>query len=419
MSSSEDVYKVAIFLAFITQIVVIIFVILSPVYVHEDLRFVRKLKNHDILTFGEDPKFRFKKWVNKSASESGIAEIGHNHVLSEITDLNTTTDLREGINLYYTEERVTTNAYVVTNTHKVSADGPVSTHSDVNVVDAEDNELLVYDISSGTWVNKHASEVGLVDVGHTHLLSEFTDINTTTELSEGSNLYYTEARVDANLSVAANTSKVSVDVSRLTVHSDVTTTSEVSLDLLAFSGGLWRDRSLSQMNISDINHTHLEMTRSLFEQTEKFDSIPFTSISQWHEITAPGLGSKTIPANSLEPRSRLEIRVAGEMTSLSTSENVKFRFMGIETGTFTFAGFDTAYEINISYTVYRDFINTSTFTVYASLVFTYDNGTPQMREYQTTVDTSIPQTLSFEYNRTSGFILDVTQFSLYQTNQSS
>ena len=48
--------------------------------------------------------------------------------------LKTTTDLTEGVNLYYTEARVSANASVVLNTAKVSADGSVNTHSDVDTL---------------------------------------------------------------------------------------------------------------------------------------------------------------------------------------------------------------------------------------------------------------------------------------------
>lgn len=57
---------------------------------------------------------------------------------------------------------------------------------------------------------------------------------TTTEISEGTNLYYTEARVSANASVAANTAKVSADGS-INTHSDVSAGSPSNNDLLAFN----------------------------------------------------------------------------------------------------------------------------------------------------------------------------------------
>ena len=77
----------------------------------------------------------------------------------------TTTDLAEGTNLYFTDERV---------------DDRVA-----NLIQAGANVSLVYDDVAGT-LTISATEDNLAN-------------NTTDDLAEGSNLYYTEARVDANI----------------------------------------------------------------------------------------------------------------------------------------------------------------------------------------------------------------------------
>ena len=62
-----------------------------------------------------------------------------------------TDDIAEGAtNLYYTEARVTANASVTANTAKVSADGSVDTHSDVDVTTTPPvlNDVLQYDGSN-------------------------------------------------------------------------------------------------------------------------------------------------------------------------------------------------------------------------------------------------------------------------------
>jgi len=88
------------------------------------------------------------------------------------------------------------NCPVVTaNTAKVSADGPVATHSDVT--DAGSGAII-----TATERSKLEGIEALSEVNPT----------STTELSEGVNLYYTDARVTANSSVAANTAKGGGDV---------------------------------------------------------------------------------------------------------------------------------------------------------------------------------------------------------------
>ena len=80
---------------------------------------------------------------------------------------NTTTDLPEGINLYYTDERV---------------DDRVAT-----LIQGGDHITVTYD-----------------DVANTLTIDGIEDNlsnNTTTDLAEGTNLYYTDARADARVDI--------------------------------------------------------------------------------------------------------------------------------------------------------------------------------------------------------------------------
>lgn len=73
----------------------------------------------------------------------------------------TTDDLAEGSsNLYYTEGRVSANTSVAANTAKVSADGLVNTHSDVNIVTPSLSDILEYDGTN--WVKLSQREEGPV-----------------------------------------------------------------------------------------------------------------------------------------------------------------------------------------------------------------------------------------------------------------
>ncbi len=105
----------------------------------------------------------------------------------------TTTDISEGTNLYFTDARVEANSAVTLNTTKVSfPEAP--------------NDGQQYARQSQAW--SVVSGGGAVDSvnGQTGVVVLDTD-----NITEGAtNLYYTDARVDANSNVAANTAKVGI-----------------------------------------------------------------------------------------------------------------------------------------------------------------------------------------------------------------
>ncbi|WP_457610377.1 beta strand repeat-containing protein [Lutibacter sp.] len=108
-----------------------------------------------------------------TANNAKVSDV--NHVTSSTTD-----DLTEGTtNLYYTEARVSANAAVAANTAKVG------------ITPAQ-----------ATAITANTAKVS--DVNH-------VTTSTTDDLTEGTtNLYYTDARVSANATVAANTAKTGI-----------------------------------------------------------------------------------------------------------------------------------------------------------------------------------------------------------------
>ena len=107
----------------------------------------------------------------------------------------TTTNVAEGTDLYYTEARVSANTDVAAATAHVAND---ALHRQIN--DSSASSTTTY---SGTKVEAElATKAASV---HSHTASEISDLTTST-VPEGSSQYYTEARVSANTSVAANTS---------------------------------------------------------------------------------------------------------------------------------------------------------------------------------------------------------------------
>lgn len=187
-----------------------------------------------------------------------------------------TDDISEGTNEYYTEAKVSANSSVVSNTAKVSADGSIDTHSDVDITTIAPaiGQTLEWDGSKfipGTLsspVTSVNSQVGVVildadDINDTSTTNKFTtqtdidklagiennaevnnitDVNAT-DLTDGtdSTLHFHlsdrarsghtgtqpastisdfDTEVSNNTSVAANTAKVSADGS-IGTHSDV------------------------------------------------------------------------------------------------------------------------------------------------------------------------------------------------------
>ena len=105
--------------------------------------------------------------TNKPTTIAGYGITDYNSLWDTRLALKSTTDLTEGANLYYTEARVSANADVVANTEKT---GITTQQAD----DIAANNLKVSDIN--------------------HVAS-----SSTTDLTEGANLYYTEARVGAKI----------------------------------------------------------------------------------------------------------------------------------------------------------------------------------------------------------------------------
>ncbi|UMB60824.1 hypothetical protein MHL31_01095 [Lutibacter sp. A80] len=128
----------------------------------------------------------------------------------------TTTDIAEGTNLYYTEARVAANTAVAANTtHATKTDNPHSvTKAQVGLGNVDNTSDADKPVSTATQtaldgkVDENSAITGATKTKITYdakgLVTAGADA-TTTDIAEGTNLYYTEARVAANTAVAANT----------------------------------------------------------------------------------------------------------------------------------------------------------------------------------------------------------------------
>jgi len=172
----------------------------------------------------------------------------------------TSTDgLSEGsTNLYYTEARVSTNINVAANTLKNSYPSTDATKVGfISVTQAVDLDTIENDVATNNTkvgittqqaqdIAANNAKISFDSTSSTKLagIESGAEVNTvdsvngqtgtvslsTSNVSEGSNLYYTDARVTANSSVAANTAKISYNATDSTKVGYISITQAVDLD---------------------------------------------------------------------------------------------------------------------------------------------------------------------------------------------
>jgi Cu/Ag efflux protein CusF len=208
-----------------------------------------------------------------SASSSKLAGIEANAQVNDVTSVNgqtgsvtlTSSNVNEGTNLYYTDSRVASNSAVaantaktgitdqqasainantskvgittqqadaiVANTAKISFDSDSSTKlSGIEAnADVTDSTNVTSSLVSATSISETDKSAIRTNIGAGTGAGAVDSVNTQTgdvvldtdDISEGtSNLYYTDTRVSANSSVAANTAKVGITTQQA---SDITT----------------------------------------------------------------------------------------------------------------------------------------------------------------------------------------------------
>ena len=147
----------------------------------------------------------------------------------------TTTDLSEGTNLYFTDERVddrvngllvaganvTLTYNDVANTLTIASTGgagggTIDDLTDVTITTVTDNEVLTYDNGTSQWINNTLAEAGISATGHTHVATDITDFDT---------------EVSNNTAVTLNTAKVT------NVTTDLGYTTAVSTGTITSSDG--------------------------------------------------------------------------------------------------------------------------------------------------------------------------------------
>ena len=198
-----------------------------------------------------------------SASSSKLAGIEANAQVNDVTSVNgqtgsvtlTSSNVNEGTNLYYTDSRVAANSAVAANTAKTGITDQQASAINANTskvgITTQQADAIVANTAKVGITTQQASDITTNNakvsfpeapndgdayvrqsegwVSLTHPADAVTSVNGETgvvvldsdDITEGtSNLYYTDARVSANSSVAANTAKVGITTQQA---SDITT----------------------------------------------------------------------------------------------------------------------------------------------------------------------------------------------------
>lgn len=141
-----------------------------------------------------------------TASDLGAVESVNGNLPNALGDVGLNTDdIPEGIsNEYYTDAKVTANPSVTANTAKVSADGSVTTHSDVTnagsgqIITGAERTLLNSALQSGDNVSELVNDAGYITAG------DVAANETTTSISLNTNIltYTDEDGVDTDIDLS-------------------------------------------------------------------------------------------------------------------------------------------------------------------------------------------------------------------------
>ena len=105
----------------------------------------------------------------------------------------TTTEVTEGTNLYFTNARADA---------RISA-ADIGDLNDVDITSVQDNDALIYNSTTGNFENEPIPSAPVTSVfGRTGTVTAQSGDYTTSQVNEGTNLYFTNARADARIAAA-------------------------------------------------------------------------------------------------------------------------------------------------------------------------------------------------------------------------
>ena len=170
-----------------------------------------------------------------SATSPVQSVFGRTGVISAVAGDYTTDEVTEGANLYYTDARVQT----------VISLSDLDDLQNVTITSVADGEALVFDSATTSWVNSALPSAPVSSVfGRTGSITAQSGDYTTSQVTEGSNLYFTNARADARIA-AANIDDLN----------DVVITTPTNGQALTFDSGSgnWVNTALPSAPVTSVN----------------------------------------------------------------------------------------------------------------------------------------------------------------------
>jgi len=212
----------------------------------------------------------------------------------------TTTNLPEGTNLYYTDVRVAANSAVALNTAKVT------------------NATHTGDVTGATTLT-----IGADKVLNTHINWGVGDTQVSTaDIPELTNLYYTDARVNSNINVAANTA------ARHT-HANITYLNELANSGAQISNAVTLAHThTAPGTLSILDAIEVAFTTEMYNKYEAYTSGMVTSAVSPIDLTLGVLSHISTDGNKHVP-------------ATSTTNNNKILTAGASAGVFSWTTFDT------------------------------------------------------------------------------
>jgi hypothetical protein len=249
----------------------------------------------------------------------GDAPTAHTHTASDITDFDT---------------EVSNNASVTANTAKVSADGSISTHSDVDSSTPADRHVLIYDgVTDNRYENRLLVEADISDLGsyaatsHTHTVSEITDLDAdlaTFSVPASTTISAFGATLVDDADAATARTTLGVDVAGTDNSTDVTLAG--SLDYLTISG---QEITLNAIDLSTDVTGSLDADNVDISQTATGGAIVGGDLILFEDVSQGGSGENRKHRIDVWRRDDV-FKIYG--TSDSTKE-LRFEVDGLSTGT--------------------------------------------------------------------------------------
>ena len=278
----------------------------------------------------------------------------HNHTASEVTDFDTEVSNNTDVALNTAKTGITAqqSSDITTNNSKVSADGSIATHSDVDLTGLVDGYILKYNSTSGNWepAVDEAGAGGTLTTGDIDTLAELNAIVTDATLIDTADSRLSDARtptahnhtasevtdfdteVANNTAVALNTAKISyTDASAValnTTHRTSDGSDHAFIDQDVTSGA---SPTFNGVNISGIT---VGATQQLYINVRAGTStiaigipvyISGYNAGGWYTVEpADASNSATMPAAGITTASTptnatVPLIISGRLTGLDTS----------------------------------------------------------------------------------------------------